>query len=205
MRIPGATNFGFSFALFRLIIVEGFVERAFNALGKGMSKRRLTAAKSRGVRIENSPEAPLEKITGTENLSASATSLRKLDNKRTRSKLDAEMIENKSTSNEANAFAASSASAASKNRFLTSIEGKDMRSTRLSFAACLATTLDKHTTDITSNFRRKRLSNESSSFALFGTKSARVTKSMPTESQRCCSLEIVSLEVCAGNGTPTPE
>ncbi len=108
-----------------------------------------------------------------------------------------------SISRDENTLEASSASAWSKNRLRGFVEGKERRSTRRSLAACLATAFDVQTTDITSNFRLKRLRLWSSSRGVLGDKSTLVTRSVLTLLHMLCSCLTVSRVTFGGRVMPT--
>jgi hypothetical protein len=112
--MPGATKPKRSFVLFRVIIDNELPKAALSAVAEAMSKRYASAAKSCGLRIRLSVFAPLERITGTENLLAIAVSLLRLASKWILSKLVAERSMDMSISSEAKALEANSASASSK-------------------------------------------------------------------------------------------
>ena len=85
-----------------------------------------------------------------------------------------------SISRDEDALEASSASAPSKNRLRGFVEGKERMSTRRSLAACLATAFEVQITDMTSNFRLKRLRLRSNSRGVFGKKSTLLMRSILT-------------------------
>ncbi len=81
------------------------------------------------------------------------------------------------------------------------MDGKFKRSTRWSFAACLATfLLLRHITAIMSNFRLSLLRFRMSSFGLVGSRSTRVAESTPISAQISCICVICSFVLLGGKG-----
>ena len=140
------------------------------------------------------PVAPLESVIGILALCAIATSFRKLDNRRIREKVVNCSMGASSISRDDRACEASSASDSSKNLWRRFVTENWSRSTRLSLAACRATSFVLHLTATISYFLRERRRLWSSSLEVLGERFTLVTKSTFASLQTrlswltCCEL-----------------